>query len=97
MPCEYLYPHYQLEAGYGHAATAAQSRDMEGYASLENFLPWTWLQLKLLEWRRPMTITLNDSFGMRPSPIVTRHVKRKLEEWFPTPSPYERTKCDGRS
>lgn len=90
VPCEYLYPHYLTETGRGVEAPRAVNRRMEGYASLENLLAWTWLQLKMLEWRKPRTITLNDSFGGNPNPRVVRLVRATLQRWFPEPSPYER-------
>lgn len=91
VPCEYLYPHYLHESGRGGEASRADSRRMEGYASLENFLPWTWVQLRLLEWRKPWSITLNDSFGRKPDAAVVRHVRGTLERWYPQPSPFEQT------
>ncbi|MXN64637.1 hypothetical protein GR183_06950 [Stappia sp. GBMRC 2046] len=90
VPGEYLYPHFLLESGKGALATRSRSRKMEGYASLENFAPWTALQLKMLEWRKPKTITLNDSFERSPNPDVVRNVRSTLERWFPDPSPFER-------
>lgn len=90
VPGEYLYPHYLLATGAGAVASRAESRRMEGYASVENLLAWTWLQLKMLEWRKPQTITLNDSFGDYPNPRVVRLMRRTLNRWFPTPSPYEK-------
>ncbi|NRG16648.1 stealth conserved region 3 domain-containing protein [Rhizobiales bacterium] len=90
VPGEYLYPHFLLETGKGALATRAQSRRMEGYASLENFTPWTALQMKMLEWRKPKTITLNDSFEHSPNPAVVKNVRNTLERWFPEPSPFER-------
>jgi hypothetical protein len=89
VPCEYLYPHFLRESGRGEEASRADSRRMEGYASLENFLPWSRAQLTWLEWRRPWSITLNDSFGQKPNPAVVRHVRATLERWFPQPSPFE--------
>lgn len=91
VPGEYLYPHYLMATGKGVAATRAQSARMEGYASIENFLPWTWAQLKWLEWRRPQTITLNDSFGNKPNPAVVRFMRQTLNRWFPHPSPFEKS------
>jgi hypothetical protein len=88
VPPEYLYVHTLAETGEGVVATGLR---MEGYVSLENFLPWTWLQLRLQQWRRPLTMTLNDGFGECPHPGVVRHVRKWLEMWFPEPSPFERT------
>jgi len=90
VPGEYLYPHYLLALGQAVAASRAESRWMEGYASLENFAHWTWAQLAFLEWRRPRTITLNDSFGDCPNPRVVRLVRSRLERWLPAPSAYEK-------
>lgn len=90
VPPEYVYPHHALKTGQAARASLAQVHRMTGYASLENFLPWTCFQLRRLEWRKPCTITLNDSFGERPDPRVVSHVKRTLENWFPEPSRFER-------
>lgn len=90
VPPEYLYPHHAVKTGEADAADSAAVRRMTGYASLENLLPWTWLQLRLLDWRRPATVTLNDSFGSAPNPRVVAHVRRTLERWFPQPSRFER-------
>lgn len=89
VPPEYLYPHFLLESGRGVEAGRELSRRMEGFASIENYLPWTWAQMKLLERRGPLTITLNDSFGSRPNPRVVRYMRARLERWFPEPSPFE--------
>ncbi len=92
VPGEYFYPHYLLATGAGKAASRSKSRRMEGYASIENLFAWTWLQLKWLEFRKPQTITLNDSFGDYPNPRVVRLMRQTLNRWFPTPSPFEKTK-----
>lgn len=90
VPPEYLYPQFLLETKRAELATAAQTRRMTGYASLENILPWTWFQLTRLERRRPATVTLNDSFNNRPNPRVVAYVRRTLERWFPAPSRFEK-------
>lgn len=90
VPPEYVYPHHAVLTGAGEAAPPAEVKRLTGYVSLENILPWTWLQLRRLEWQHPATITLNDSFGDRPNPRVVALVKKTLERWFPTPSRFEK-------
>jgi hypothetical protein len=89
VPPEYLYQQYLVDSGKGAIGDEKLSRLVEGYASLENFLPWTWLQLRRLEFRKPLTMTLNDSFEKTPNPRVERHVRKTLEKWLPDPSPFE--------
>ncbi|MAA98216.1 MAG: hypothetical protein CMN86_07950 [Stappia sp.] len=90
IPPEYVYPQHALKTGRAERASLAEVHRMAGYASLENILPWTVFQLRRLEWRKPCTITLNDSFGTAPNPRVVAHVRKTLEKWFPTPSRFER-------
>lgn len=98
VPPEYLYPHFALETGAANRADGAEVRHMAGYASLENWYAWTWLQLRLVEWRKPSTVTLNDSFENAPNPRVVAHVRKTLERWFPEPSRFEKTvQADGTS
>lgn len=87
VPPEYLYAQYLAATGKGIVTTDIP---MEGYVSLENFLPWTWLQLKLQARRRPLAMTLNDGFGANPNPRVVRYLRAWLERHFPDPSPFER-------
>ncbi len=89
VPPEYLYPQYLLEKGAGVLASDAETRRMAGYASIDNFLPWTWLQLARLDRLRPVTATLNDNFNNRPNPRVVAHVRNRLKQWFPEPSRFE--------
>lgn len=88
---EYLYPHWMVETWHARPATRAEAARVEGFASLENVTPWTWAQLRRIDWRRPVTATLNDSFGTRPNPRVERLVRGWLERQFPRPSRFERT------
>ena len=90
IPPEVFVPHYALATGQAVRASDAAARRVEGYASIENFLPLTWWQLKRLERRKPLSITLNDSFGDRPNPRVVGLVRDHLNRWFPTPAPFER-------
>ncbi|PSL18733.1 hypothetical protein [Shimia abyssi] len=90
IPLEYFYPHAMVDQGLAHKATRAETDAVEGYASLENFLPWTWFQLWKLKRQRPFSYTLNDSFGSRPNPRVERYVKSWLNREFPNPSRFER-------
>lgn len=90
LPLEYFYPHAMVEQGAAVPCTPEESAAMEGYASLENVLPWTWFQLWNMKRRAPFCYTLNDSFGPRPNKRVERLVRRWLEGEFPTPSRFER-------
>lgn len=90
VPPEYLYPHFAAESGHAVAVSPAETRRAMGYASLENFLPWTFAQLRYLEWAKPLAVTLNDSFGNEPNPRVVAHMRRTLERWFPVPSRFEK-------
>ena len=90
IPPEVFVPHYALATGQAVQASDAAARRVEGYASIENFLPLSWWQLKRLERRKPLSITLNDSFGARPNARVVAMVREHLNRWFPTPAPFER-------
>ncbi|WP_204112468.1 stealth conserved region 3 domain-containing protein [Shimia biformata] len=90
IPPEFLYPHYAVEQGAAITATRGETRRFEGYVSLENFAPWTWAQLRMLDRKSPFTATLNDSFENNPNPRVERMVKAWLDARFPTPSRFER-------
>lgn len=89
VPPENFIPHYAIETDQAVQASDAQSRRVEGYASLENFAPWTWAQLTSLKLRNPMSFALNDSFGARPNPRVERLVRAWLCALFPEPAPWE--------
>lgn len=90
VPPEFLARHLALETGAAVLANRSLSRRLEGYISLENFAPWTWWQLVRCARRRPMSITLNDSFGACPNARVEAMVRRRLDRWFPEPAPWER-------
>ncbi len=90
VPPEVLIQHYMAETEQGHRADWNLSKRVEGYVSIENFAPWTWLQLQRIEARSPMTVTLNDSFGARPNPRVVAMVRARLKRWFPEPAPWEK-------
>ncbi|WP_176440840.1 stealth conserved region 3 domain-containing protein [Oceanicola sp. 22II-s10i] len=90
VPPEYLYPQVAVEEGWARRATKEQAAKMEGYVSIENFLPLTWLMMRLNEGRKPTTYTFNDSFGKNPNPRVVHYVRQWLEERYPEPSPWEK-------
>jgi len=90
VPPEFLYPHAAVARGHARAATEAEVREVEGYVSIENILPWTRAQIAWVMRRNPLTATFNDSFGARPNPRVVAWMRRWLETRFPEPSPYER-------
>lgn len=87
---EFLCQHLAIETGAAVQASDAASAQMQGYVSLENFAPWTWLQLQRIARRKPLSVTLNDSFEDRPNPRVEAMVRARLERWFPAPCMYER-------
>ena len=89
MPPEFLGRHYAVELGKAVAAPAGFSRKVQGFVSVENFALWTRAQLALTGWRKPLTVTLNDSFEDAPNPRVVALMRAQLERWFPEPSPYE--------
>ncbi len=90
VPPEFLAPHFALETGRAARAPSALSRKVEGYVSIENLRAWTAAQLAWLRARRPLSATLNDSFGARPNPATETTVRRWLESRFPDPAPWER-------
>ena len=90
VPPEFLVSHLAVERGAAVYAERALSRQVQGYVPLENFAPLTWAQLMRAERRRPMTMTLNDNFGICPNPRVERMVRTRLARWFPDPAPWER-------
>ncbi len=94
VPPEVFLAHYAVETGRARLAAPAAARRAEGYVSLENLLPWTWAQLALLDLRRPLSITMNDSFGGRPNARVEALVRRWLQARFPDPAPWERPRAD---
>ncbi|SHI59523.1 Stealth protein CR2, conserved region 2 [Shimia gijangensis] len=89
VPPEWLSRHLAVEIGAAVKADWSLSRKIQGYVSLENFAPWTWWQLKWVNRRKPLSITLNDSFESTPNPRVEAMVRTQLEQWFPEPSPFE--------
>ncbi|KMW57394.1 Glycosyltransferase [Candidatus Rhodobacter oscarellae] len=91
VPPEVFVPLVMAATGAAQLAPMEDARRVEGYASLENFLPWTWAQLKRLDLRRPLSIALNDSFGARPNPRVERLVRGWLQAKFPDAAPWEKT------
>ncbi len=90
VPPEWLTPMLAVETGAAAVSDPAQAARMQGYVSLENFAPWTWWQLQRVERRRPLSITLNDSFEATPNPRVEAMVRQRLQRWFPEPAPWER-------
>ena len=90
VPPEVLNQHHGIETGAFAEAPWSLSNDLQGYVSIENFAPWTWWQLKRINARKPLSITLNDSFGDRPNPRVVAMVRAQLDRWFPDPAPWER-------
>ncbi|MCG6902399.1 MAG: stealth conserved region 3 domain-containing protein [Rhodobacter sp.] len=89
VPPEFLARHMAVETGAAVLAGWGQSSRVQGYVSLENFAPWTWWQLRRVEARKALSVTLNDSFGGRPNPRVEAMVRARLHRWFPDPAPWE--------
>lgn len=90
IPPEFLSRHLALETGQAVRAPDALSRLVQGYASLENLWPWTWVQLTRVARRRSLSVTLNDSFGDMPNARAEALVRARLNAWFPDPSPFEK-------
>lgn len=86
---EFLASHLAIETGAAKTSDQALSDKVQGYVSIENFAPWTWFQLARLNRAKPLSATLNDSFGNRPNPKVENMVRRQLHKWFPEPAPWE--------
>jgi len=91
VPPEWLARHLAAETGAAVRADWALSQKLQGYVSLENFAPWTWWQMQRVTRRKPLSITLNDSFETAPNPRVEAMVKTRLDQWFPDPAPWEKT------
>lgn len=91
VPPEFLSLHLAVETGAARLAEDALSKQVQGYVSLENLALWSWFQLVRINRRRPLSVTLNDSFGDRPNPRVERMATRWLEQHFPDPAPWEYT------
>lgn len=89
IPPEFLARHLALETGAASLAPCDLSHRVQGYTSVENLRLWTWLQINRINRRKPLSITLNDSFGETPNPKVETMVKKQLETWFPDPAPWE--------
>lgn len=90
VPPEFLARHHAVETGHALVSDQRMSNAVQGYVSIENFAPWTWWQLYRIYRRRPLSITLNDSFGARPNRRVVAMVRAQLARWFPDPSPFEK-------
>ena len=90
VPPEFLGRHYAVELGEAVAAPPALSRKVQGYVSVENLALWTKAQLLMTRMRKPLTVTLNDSFEDAPNPRVVALVRAQMERWFPEPSPFEK-------
>ena len=90
VACEFLAQHLAIETGAAVQAGDRASARMQGYVSLENLAPWTWVQLWRVLRRQPLSVTLNDSFGDTPNPRVEAMVRAQLDRWFPEACAYER-------
>jgi hypothetical protein len=89
VPPEFLARHLALETGAALRAPMSLSLRVQGYVSLENLLPWTWLQLARTARRKSLSMTLNDSFGDAPNPRVEALVRGRLDGWFPDRCAFE--------
>ncbi len=90
VPPEFLGRHYAAELGEAVVAPPKLSRKVQGFVSVENFAPWTRAQLAMTRVRRPLTVTLNDSFEDAPNPRVVALMRAQLQRWFHEPSPFEK-------
>jgi hypothetical protein len=86
---EYMYLYYALLTGRGVAVPLAETYRTTFYNSLENNWPVTaWGRFGMRN-LRPMTVALNDGFGVHPNPRIVARTRQFLEELFPDPSPFE--------
>lgn len=86
---EVLYPLDALARGFAQPSPPNRP-GRYGYASLENVLPWTALQLAGIDLANPVFTCLNDSFGAHPNPRAEGYVRRWLAARYPVPSRFER-------
>lgn len=90
VPPPHLYPWWLLSERLGAPVSPRESARTVGYVGLGNLRLLTSYYIRRLERQQPKFCTFNDNFGPRPNPRVERMVARKLEEWFPEPSSFER-------
>jgi len=86
---EHLYPHFALAAGHGVRVPPLTMARHAWYQPLNNALPLQAIGMARLRWFAPKFACLNDNFGARPHDSAVRVVRRALERWFPSPSPFE--------
>lgn len=87
---EFLACQFAAETEAAVVSDITLSRQIQGYVSIENFKLWTWVQLMRLNLRRPLSVTLNDSFGASPNARVEDLARAQLQRWFSVAAPWER-------
>jgi Stealth protein CR2, conserved region 2 len=85
-----LYLWTLLAEGRAILMDESSARKVAGYVPLEDFWPLTFFSLLKAKARGLRWITLNDNFGLQPSRIAERLVRRQLQAWYPDPSSFER-------
>jgi stealth protein CR2/Stealth-like protein len=86
---EHLYPYFLLETGRGVRVPRRTVARHAWYQPLNNFAVLQSIGMARLRWFAPKFACLNDNFGSRPAPGAVAVIRRALERWFPTPSPFE--------
>jgi len=86
---EHLYPHFLIHEGVAEPVALTRAYRWAAYHSVDNVLPLQHLSLSFLRALRPKFCCFNDNFDDAPNPRVVALVRRKLAQWFPTPSPWE--------
>lgn len=89
FPPEYLYPYYAFYRGKAVVESAWRTWHKYYYFPLENWRLHAFLNMRMVDFFGPSYLTLNDNFGAHPHPGVVAHVQKKLERWYPEPSPFE--------
>jgi hypothetical protein len=86
---EHLYPYFLLESGRGVRVPRATMARHAWYQPLNNVTALQAIGMARLRWLAPKFVCLNDNFGARPNPASVDAVRRALERWLPSPSPFE--------
>ncbi|WP_282158120.1 stealth conserved region 3 domain-containing protein [Shimia thalassica] len=91
VPPEVLACFLAVENGAAKIAPDRLSQKVQGYVSIDNFLPWTWFNLRRMDRRQPLSATLNDNFQSAPNPRVEKMVRTWMMRRFLVAAPWERT------
>jgi len=90
----YLYRHFLLNTDRARPISRFKTYGEAHYHGLENFKPWAWIGLNLINVLKPNTTCLNDNWGEVPPVGVTAMTRRFLERKFPDQSPFEANGVD---